>query len=138
NQGHNEGIAAGCGKLKGYSACIAKVREMEAASRDREGAMEGAVWWCIAQGILKGFFETHGTEVVNMLMTEWKLEEALMVEREEGLEEGMEKGRAQGREEGMEEIARTLLKKGWSIEETAETVKLGIERVRALSGSPGE
>jgi hypothetical protein len=97
---------------------------------DREGAMEGAVRWCIAEGILKGFFETHGTEVVNMLMTEWKLEEALVVEREEGLEEGMEKGR--------EEIAHTLLKKGWGIEETEETVKLDIERVRALSASSEE
>ncbi|MDR2210757.1 MAG: hypothetical protein LBO65_04720, partial [Spirochaetaceae bacterium] len=44
--------------------------------------------WCIANNILRGFFETHGTEVVNMLLTEWKLEDALVVEREEGREEG--------------------------------------------------
>jgi hypothetical protein len=44
------------------------------------------VKWCISHEVLRGFFEEHGTEVVNMLMTEWKLEEA--VEREEGREEG--------------------------------------------------
>jgi hypothetical protein len=49
---------------------------------------------------LKGFFESHGTEVVNMLMTEWKLEEALAVEREEGLGEGTGKGPGRSGEEG--------------------------------------
>jgi predicted transposase/invertase (TIGR01784 family) len=80
-----------------------------------------------------------------MLMTEWKLEDALVVEREEGREEGLERGREEGlergreegREEGLErgreETARNLLKKGWSIEETAEIVDLGIDRLRDLA-----
>ncbi|MDR1636374.1 MAG: hypothetical protein LBR93_03465 [Treponema sp.] len=37
--------------------------------------------------ILKGFLERNGSEVVNMLFGEWKLEDALVVEREEGREE---------------------------------------------------
>jgi hypothetical protein len=42
--------------------------------------------------VLKGFFEKNGSEVINMLFDEWKLEDALVVEREEGIEEGIEKG----------------------------------------------
>jgi hypothetical protein len=38
----------------------------------------------------------------------------------------------QGKEQGKEEIARNLLEKGWSVEETAEIAKLPIEKVRVL------
>jgi predicted transposase YdaD len=46
------------------------------------------------------------------------------VEREEVLEEGIEKGR--------EDVARNMLKKGFSCKQTAELAELGIERVREL------
>jgi hypothetical protein len=108
NCGHNEGIAEKCEKLRGYSAFIGKVRELEGESGDREWSMEGAIKWCIEKGILRGFFETHGTEVVNMLMSEWKLEDALVVEREEGLEEGLEEGKI--------ETAKNALTEGLPVE----------------------
>ena len=41
-----------------------------------------------------------------------------------------------GREEGREKIARNLLKKGWNIEEIAETTELDIEKVRTLTTPP--
>ncbi|MDR1180339.1 MAG: hypothetical protein LBK44_07515, partial [Spirochaetales bacterium] len=50
---------------------------------ERQEAMRSAIHWCIAHNILKSFLETHGSEVENMLMTEWKLEDALVVERKE-------------------------------------------------------
>lgn len=57
--------------------------------------------------------------------------------REKGREEGREKGREEGREEGEEEralkVARNLLKKGWTPEETAETVELDITKIRTLA-----
>jgi hypothetical protein len=60
-----------------------------------------------------------------------------------GLEQGLEQGREQGREQGLEQgreqgalqIARRLLKKGWSIEEVAETTELDIGKVRGLTAS---
>jgi hypothetical protein len=118
NQGHNEAIARRCERLRGYSAFIAKVRELEAASGDRERAMGAAVKWCMANGVLKGFFETHGTEVVNMLMTEWKLEDALAVEREEG------------REEGREEMVKSLLAFGMDAEQISRALKIPLEAVQ--------
>jgi hypothetical protein len=53
--------------------------------------------------------------------------------REEGREQGREEGREQGLERGREEIARTLLCKGWTAEETAEVTKLPLEKVRLLT-----
>jgi predicted transposase/invertase (TIGR01784 family) len=52
--------------------------------------------------------------------------------RREGREKGREEGRREGREKGREEVARNLLKKGWSVEETAEAAELPVERVRSL------
>jgi hypothetical protein len=75
------------------------------------------------------------------------MEKGVLVGRKEGREEGvlvgMEKGREEGvlvgREEEREkvyqdklEIAKKLLKRCWTIEETAETVELDIETVRKL------
>jgi predicted transposase YdaD len=122
NQGHNEGIVRRCERLRGYSVFIAKVRELEAEGHDLEAAIEGAVKWCITNGILRGFLETHGTEVVNMLMTEWKLEDALVVEREEGREEG--------REEDREETVRNLLDFGMSLEQISRALKIPLDMVR--------
>jgi hypothetical protein len=79
NSGSNEEMVRRSEALEGYSKFIAKVRELE-GTEDREGATEEAVRWCIGQGVLKGFLEEHGTEVMNMLMAEWKLEDALVVE----------------------------------------------------------
>ncbi|MDR1933322.1 MAG: hypothetical protein LBQ57_10945 [Spirochaetales bacterium] len=89
--------------------------------------MKKAVAWCIANNILRSFLETHGSEVVNMLMTEWKLEDALVVEREEGREEGLEKGR--------EEDVRNLLEFGMTVEQISQALKLPPETVRQYSDS---
>jgi predicted transposase/invertase (TIGR01784 family) len=58
---------------------------------------------------------------MNMLMTEWKLEDALVVEREEG------------REEGREEIAKNALAKGLPLETISEITGLDIETIRSIS-----
>jgi predicted transposase YdaD len=134
NKGHNEGIVGRCRRLRGYSEFIGKVRELEGEKGDREAAMEGAVKWCIARGILREFFETHGTEVVNMLMAEWKLEDALVVEREEGWEEGREEGREEGwKERGerdREETIRNLLDFGMKAEQISRALKLPLDTVQ--------
>jgi predicted transposase YdaD len=60
-----------------------------------------------------------------MLFGEWKLEDALVVEREEGREEGLEKGR--------EEVARNALTKGASVEFISEITGLPAEIIRNLA-----
>jgi hypothetical protein len=126
NAGHNERILGSCETLKGYSTFIGKVREMEAEKGDREAAMGEAIRWCVRNNVLRGFFEEHGSEVVNMLLSEWKLEEALVVEREEGWEEGLEKGR----EEGQKDAIRNLLAFGMGPEQISRALKVPLDTVQ--------
>jgi hypothetical protein len=87
-----------------------------------KAAITKAVHWCIANNVLKGFFEKNGSEVINMLFDEWKLEDALVVEREEG------------REEGREEVAKNALKEGASVEFIQKITGLSTETVQNLVG----
>ncbi|MDR1445745.1 MAG: hypothetical protein LBI90_02495, partial [Treponema sp.] len=83
-------------------------------------ALTKAVRWCIANNILRRFFEQNGSEVINMLFDEWKLEDALVVEREEG------------REEGREEVAKNALAKGAPVEFISEITGLSAETIQNL------
>jgi hypothetical protein len=141
NEGRNREITQRNETLSGYASFIARTREFEAElSGDRKrgaiskeeranikkAAMERAVKWCVGHGILQEFLSLHGTEVMNMLFDEWNLEEALVVEREEGREEGWEKGR--------EEIVRNALAKGFSMETIREITGFDIDAIQSLAG----
>ncbi|MDR1148796.1 MAG: hypothetical protein LBK66_09215 [Spirochaetaceae bacterium] len=76
-----------------------------------EKAIAYNVTYCKDHGILKGFLENLSTEEVNMLATEWKLEDAPRVREEEGEQRGIQKGR--------EEILK-LFDAGYSAEEVRE------------------
>ena len=56
-----------------------------------------------------------------MLFDEWKLEDALVIEREEG------------REEGREEVAKNALIKGASVEFISEITGLSTETIQNLA-----
>jgi predicted transposase/invertase (TIGR01784 family) len=68
-----------------------------------------------------------------MLMAEWKLEDALVVEREEGHEEGREEGREEGwKERGerdREETIRNLLDFGMKAEQISRALKLPLDTI---------
>jgi hypothetical protein len=137
NEGHNREITQRNETLSGYVSFIARTREFEtelSGGRKRgdiskeerasikKTAMERAIKWCIGHGVLQEFLSLHGTEVMNMLFDEWNLEEALVVEREEG------------REEEREEIARNLLAEGLAIELVRKTTGLDIDAIQSLAG----
>jgi predicted transposase YdaD len=136
NPGHNDGMARRCERLAGYRAFIGKARELEDGGLSREKAVEGAVQWCVGEGILRQFFETHGSEVMNMLMTEWKLEDALVVEREEGWEEGREEGLAEGWGKGLAEGWGKGREEGWV--KGREEEKAGMAGKLKTMGMPPE
>ena len=46
--------------------------------------------YCSKHDILKQFLEKHGSEVLNMILTEWNTEDTITVAREEDLEKGRE------------------------------------------------
>ncbi|MDR1317940.1 MAG: Rpn family recombination-promoting nuclease/putative transposase [Spirochaetales bacterium] len=137
NQGRSQAVLRRSAQLSEYSEFVARVRDFEGraaggrkpplklSGRERKKAMKDAIQWCLAHNILKSFLETHGSEVVNMLMSEWKLEDALAVEREEAREEGLEKGRL--------EVARNALTEGASIEFVQKISGLDIETIKSLA-----
>ena len=91
--------------LNGYSYFIYKVKQYKENNLSLEDAIKAAIKDCIRQNILKEFLEKHGSEVVNMLYTEFDINVAKEVWQEEAKEEG----RQEGRQEGIKEIAKSLL-----------------------------
>lgn len=95
-EGRNEDIAGKCEALSGYIRFVGIVRarqeelKREAPRMKRETLLEKAIaygiTYCKQEGILKGFFEKLTQEEVNMLATEWNLEDAIRVAREEAQE----------------------------------------------------
>jgi len=134
NKGRNEGIAKGCKTLAGYQAFVAKAREYVKRGDGLEEALKKAVLYCREHDILKEFLKRHAREVINMLTTEWNLEDAKAVWFEEGMEMGTERGMEQGMKQGMEEAARNALAKGLPIEIIHDITGLDIETIERLAG----
>jgi predicted transposase/invertase (TIGR01784 family) len=128
NQGRNEGIVRKCKTLGGYSAFVGKVREYIKEGNSKEEAVKKAVVYCRAHDILKEFLEANATGVLNMLMTEWNLEDAQQV----WYEDGLEVGREEGLEKGREETARNALAEGASIEFVQKITGFDIEVLKRL------
>ena len=89
--------------LMEYSYFVQKVRDYEAedAVQDEhtlERAIEKAICYCIEHDIMAEFLETHGSEVSNMLLEEWDMDEALKDAKEEGRIEGKLEGEQKERE----------------------------------------
>jgi predicted transposase/invertase (TIGR01784 family) len=135
NQGRNAEIVQRCKTLNGYCAFIGKVREYENEGYSLEEAIRKAVIYCRDHDILKEFLEANATEVMNMLMTEWNLEDAKQVWYEEGLEEGLEKGLEKGRVNEQKEIARNALAEGASIEFVQKITGLDMETIKSLQAA---
>jgi hypothetical protein len=93
NKGRNRELLERSEHLAGYAEFVARVRENE-ETMPLADAVTGAIRGCVRQGILADFLEEHGSEVMNMLLEEWKLDEAKEVWREEGREEGFEMAEA--------------------------------------------
>jgi len=142
NKGRNAELAAKSLSLSGYEEFIAAVRENHKVTSLKE-AVRLAIKSCVGRNILVEFLTEHGSEVENMLLHEWNMQEALEVRFEEGVaigeakgvaigeargvaigkEEGITIGEARGVTIGKEEerfYIRELLKQGLSHEEILE------------------
>jgi hypothetical protein len=96
-KGKNEKIVQRSQMLSGYVEFIDRIREnCRVRKMKLNDAMTEAVKYCIRADILTDFMKTNGSEVVNMLLTEFNIDDAKMVWREEAREEGREQGIAEG------------------------------------------
>jgi hypothetical protein len=131
NKGRNVEIAKRSKTLSDYETFIDVIRKHQKKTDNLDEAVKSAVKECIKRSILKGFLQTHATEIENMIFGEWDSAEELKVVKEEGrqkgIKEGIEKGKKEGKKEGAQELAR-LIQKGVPLPEAMK--KLGIKPVR--------
>jgi len=112
NKGRNAEIASKSPVLNGYNELIAEINKNRKTMEPSE-AIEAAIKSCVERNILVYFLENHASEILNMLFTEWNMDEALAVRYEEGIDDGIDIGVGKGREERDNEILG-LIKKGYT------------------------
>ena len=89
NFGENERLAKESKSLYDYSYFVHCVRQWKSKGLEVDDAIARAIQECVKANIMKEFLSKHGSEVENMLFTEWNWDTALKVQKEEGEEEGV-------------------------------------------------
>ena len=84
----NHPILTQCRPLYEYSWFIQAIKNYMACGKNRDEAIIQAIADCEHEGILVDFLREHRTEAVNMLFTEFNMEDALEVRFAEGKAEG--------------------------------------------------
>lgn len=96
NPGEHHEILERCHVLKDYSIFIDTIRKYQ--DLGTEEPYRKAIDECIANDILADYLKKKGSEVVNMLMSEYNYEQDIEVQREEAYEEGKKLGIVAGEE----------------------------------------
>ena len=98
--------------LMEYSLFVHQVNMELASGVAFSQAVTNAIRYCIAHDVMREFLSQNGSEVENMLFTEWNMEGALAVTAEEARADGRAQGKAEGVVEGMakerEKVIRAL------------------------------
>jgi len=115
NKGRNAEMAGRSPTLDGYETFIAEIKGNLANKMSLPEAIRLAMRTCMSKNILLSFLKAHGSEVENMLITEWNTAEAIAVAKEEAFEDGIGKG--------MKKLL-AYLKDGHSLEEAEKAFDL--------------
>ena len=121
--------------LAEYSRFIGLIKMNLADGLTLEEAIKQAIEYGMKHDIMIEFLETHGTEVANMLLSGWNMDEALAVSKEEGYEDGFEDGFEDGKEMGEMKKQYEMIRKFSQIntpEQIAEILQLPLEYVLAV------
>ncbi|GBU24615.1 hypothetical protein R83H12_01249 [Fibrobacteria bacterium R8-3-H12] len=95
DKGRNAEMASRSVALDGYETFIAEIKANLSNSMDLAEAIKAAIKTCLSRNILVYFLREHGSEVLNMIFTEWNWDDAIAVAKEEGIDIGVEKRDAQ-------------------------------------------
>lgn len=117
-----------CRPMYEYSWFLWKVRELLRQTNNRDEAIKRAMEASVKQGIMVDFIREHGSEVRNMLYTEFNLNDALEVWKEEGIEEGIELGASYT----LIEQTGKKLKKGKTPDVIADELETDISKIQAI------
>jgi hypothetical protein len=132
NKGKNAEFVQRSRMLTGYVTFIGKYKEKIKAGMTAEDAIREAIEECIAEGVLADYLKQHGSEVWNLLLTEWSNEQAMRVQRREGEARGFELGRFEGEAIKQREIALNGLKKGYDINMIMDMTGLRLSDIKTL------
>ena len=113
--------------LKEYSLFVHMVNMGISEGLAFGDAVTKAIRYCIAHDIMGEFLSKHGSEVENMLFTEWNMDEALAVTAEEARAEGERSGLEKGRKQMIQALDGVL-----SAEVIAEKLGLPLEYVQEI------
>ena len=108
NPDQNHEVLDRCKVLKEYSIFMDTIRKYQ-ESGDEEPYRK-AIEECIEKNVLADYLRKKGSEVVNMLMSEYNYEDDIAEQREEAYEEGKKAGRELGISEGEERYSKLLIK----------------------------
>ena len=104
NLGNNNEILNESRSLSEYSQFVSCVRDaIKSRKYPLSEAVAYAVRKCIQDGVMEEFLSKNGSEVENMLSSEWNWETALKIYGEETFEEGVKEGILKGKKEGVKE-----------------------------------
>ena len=120
----NHPILERCRPLYEYSWFIQRIKDYLETGKNRDEAIVQAIDDCLKAGIMADFLAEHGSEAVNMLYTEFNMEDALEVRFEEGVEKGEAKK--------LKELVDKKVAKGKSIETIAQELEETTEVIRQL------
>ncbi len=109
--------------LNEYSRFIGKIKENLANGLALEESIKQAIEYGIEHDIMREFLETNGSEVANMLLSGWNMDEALIVSKEEGYEDEFDDGKAEGKAEERKELIRKF-SEICTAEQIAETLQV--------------
>jgi hypothetical protein len=90
--GHNHELLSESRALSDYAVFVSMVEGCRASGMSLDEAITKAIQECRKRGIMAAYLESRGSEVLNMLLTEWNIEDALRVAREEEREIGFAEG----------------------------------------------
>ncbi|GLC88338.1 hypothetical protein [Lysinibacillus piscis] len=124
NYGQNDAILEKSSTLKHYGFFIYTVQQYRKEGLPLADAIHQAVQECKRQGIMQEFLEQHASEVENMLLHEWSLEEQLQFSKQEGIRKGIEREKF--------EIAKNLIAKGLDNSFIMDVTHLTNEQINQL------
>ena len=127
--------------LSGYSYFVDKIKHLCKNGSALKEAIDTAVRECIKEGVLTDQLTYLGSEVMGMFATEFDMDEAVKVWKEEAREEGLEEGRKQGIREGRLEgqsegrlgIIKNYLENGGTVEQARELLKATEEEIQKVT-----
>ena len=108
NPDQNHEVLDRCKVLKEYSIFVDTIRKYQEAGE--EEPYRKAIEECIENDVLADYLRKKGSEVVNMLMSEYNYEDDIAEQREEAYEEGKKAGKELGISEGEERYSKLLIK----------------------------